>query len=92
MLTLPTIREARKQRPRDAKGQACCVKRMTRPSPTASPAASDDEGEDIILDGGAEGEGEGEQQLDVMDCIEGMLELTTQAGGRGDNTFLSCSV
>lgn len=60
-------------------------------SPTASPAspaASDDEDEDIILDGATEEEGEGEQQLDVMDCIEGMLELATPAGGRGDNTYL----
>ena len=60
-------------------------------SPTASPAspaASDDEDEDIILDGATEEEGEGEQQLDVMDCIEGMLESATPAGGRGDNTYL----
>ena len=64
---------------------------MTRPSPTASPAASDDEGEDVILDGATE-EAEVEKQVDVMDCIEGMLELATQAGGRGDATFLSCHI
>ena len=65
---------------------------MTCPSPTASPAASDDEGEDGIQYGATEEEGEGEQQLDVMDCIEGMLELATHAVGIGDNTILACSI
>jgi hypothetical protein len=27
-----------------------------------------------------------------MDCIGGMLELATQTGGRGDDTFLSCDI
>ena len=54
--------------------RACCVEWMTRPSPTASPTASDDEGD--------EKEGKNEQ-VDVMDCVEGMLEFATQAGGRG---------
>ena len=65
---------------------------MTHLSPTASPAASDDEGEDVILDGATEEEAEVEKQVDVMDCIEGILELVTQAGGRGDDTFLSCDI
>ena len=61
-------------------------------SPTASPAASDDEGDDVIIDGATEEEEEGENQVDVMDCIEGMLELATHAEGRGDNTILACSI
>ena len=58
---------------------------MTRPSPTASPAASDDEGEDGIQYGVTEEEAEGENQVDVMDCIEGLIEFATQAGEGGDN-------
>ncbi len=61
-------------------------------SPTASPAASDDEGDDVIVDGATEEEEEGENQVDVMDCIEGMLELATHAVGIGDNTILACSI
>ena len=72
--------------------RACCVEWMTCLSPTASPAASDDEGEDVILDGATEEEAEVEKQVDVMDCIEGVLELATQAGERGDDTFLSCDI
>ena len=60
---------------------------MTRPSPTASPAASDDEGEDGIQYGVTEEEAEGENQVDVMDCIEGLIEFATQAGEGGDNTI-----
>jgi hypothetical protein len=56
---------------------------MTCPSPTASPAASDDEGEDGIQYGATEEEAEGENQVDVMDCIEGLIEFATQAGGGG---------
>ena len=57
---------------------------VTRVSPTASPAASDDEGDDVIVEGATEEEEEGEnEQVDVMDCIEGMLKFTTQTGGRG---------
>ena len=55
---------------------------MTCPSPTASPAASDDEDEDGIQYGVTEEEAEGENQVDVMDCIEGLIEFATQAGGR----------
>ena len=65
---------------------------MTRVSPTASPAASDDEGDDVIDDGETEEEEEDENQVDVMDCIEGMFELATHAGGRGDNTILACGI
>ncbi len=65
---------------------------MTCLSPTASSAASDDEGEDVILDGETEEETEVEKQVDVMDYIEGILELATHAEGRGDNIFLSCDI
>ena len=41
--------------------RACCVEWMTCLSPTASPAASDDEGEDVILDGTTEEEAEVEK-------------------------------
>ena len=61
-------------------------------SPTASPAASDDEGDDVIIDGATEEEEEGKNHVDVMDCIEGMLELATHAVGIGDNTILACSI
>ena len=60
---------------------------MTCPSPTASPAASDDEGEDGIQYGVTEEEAEGENQVDVMDCIEGLIEFATQAGGEGTIQF-----
>ena len=72
--------------------RARCIEWMTRQSPTASPAASDDEGDDVIIDGATEEEEEGENQVDVMDCIEGMLELATHAVGIGDNTILACSI
>jgi hypothetical protein len=66
---------------------------MTRVSPTASPAASDDEGDDVIVGGATEEEEEGEnEQVDVMDCIEGMLEFATQTGGEGDNTIQECGI
>jgi hypothetical protein len=45
---------------------------MNCPSPTASPTASDDEGE---------------IQLDVMDCVDGLMEFSTQAGTEWDNTI-----
>ncbi len=45
--------------------RARCVEWMNRPSLTASLAASDDEGE---------------IQLDVMDCVDGLMEFATQAG------------
>ena len=54
---------------------------MSRPSPSASPAASDDEAEDGILNGATEEEAEGENQVDVMDCIEGLIEFATCRGG-----------
>ena len=44
---------------------ARCVEWMNCPSLTASPAASDDEGE---------------IQWDVMDCVDGLMEFATQAG------------
>ncbi len=62
---------------------------MTRPSPTASSALSDDEGENGILDGVAEKEAEVENQVDVIDCIEGLLECATQAG-EGENDIIPC--
>jgi hypothetical protein len=73
--------------------RARCVEWMTRVSPTASPAASDDEGDDVIVGGATEEEEEGEnEQVDVMDCIEGMLEFATQTGGEGDNTIQECGI
>ena len=65
---------------------------MTCVSPTASPAASDDEGDDVIVEGATEEEEEGEnEQVDVMDCVEGMLEFA-MTGGVGDNTILACAI
>ena len=58
---------------------ACCVEWTTHPSPTASPASIDDEGENGILDGVTEEEVEGENQVDVTHCIEGLIEFATQA-------------
>ena len=55
--------------------RARCVEWMNRPSPTASPAASDDEGE---------------IQLDVMDCVDGLMEFAAQAGG--DDTIQECDM
>ena len=65
--------------------RAHCVEWMKCPSPTASPTASDDEGENGLPDGAAEEEAEGEIQLDVMDCVDGLMEFATQAGGEGQN-------
>ena len=65
---------------------------MTRVSPTASPAVSDDEGDDVIVEGATEEEEEGEnEQVDVMDCVEGMLEFA-MTGGVGDNSILACAI
>ncbi len=50
---------------------------MNHPSPTAFPAASDDEGKDGILDRATEEEAEGENQVDVTECIEGLMEFAT---------------
>ena len=73
--------------------RARCVEWMTRVSPTASPAASDNEGDDVIVEGATEEEEEGEnEQVDVMDCIEGMLEFATQTWGEGDNTIQVCGI
>ena len=47
---------------------AHCVEWMNHPSPTASLAASDDTG-DI--------------QLDLMDCVDGLMEFATQAEWMG---------
>ena len=55
---------------------------MTHPSPTASPTASDDEYEDGKQDGLTEVEVKGEAQWDVMNCVGGLMEVTTQSGGR----------
>ncbi len=70
--------------------RARCVEWMNRPSPTASPTASDDEYEDGLPDGATEGEAEGEFQLDVMDCVDGLMEFAAQAGG--DDTIQECDM
>ena len=64
---------------------------MTRPFPTASPTASDDECDDG-KDGAPEEEVEGEAQWDVMNCVEGLMEFATQSGGEGGETFQTCSI
>ena len=69
-----------------------CVEWMNRPSPTASPTASDDEGEDILADNATAEEEEGEMQFDVMDCVDGLMEFATQAGGRGGGTIETCRI
>ncbi len=73
--------------------RACCVEWMNHPSLTASPTASDDKGENGLPDGAAEEEAEGEIQLDFMDCVDGLTEFATQAGGGGMTQFgnASCS-
>jgi hypothetical protein len=68
--------------------RARCVEWMTRPSPTSSPTASDDEGEDEIR----VGETEEENQFDVMDCIDSLMELATQAGVGGDDIIQTCRI
>ena len=65
---------------------------MTRPSPTVSPTESSDEGEDGIPIGEEEEEAEDENQLDVMNCIDGLMELVTQAGVGGDDTIQTCGI
>ncbi len=62
---------------------------MNHPSPTASQALSDYEGENGILDGVTEEEAEGENQVDVMDFIEGLIEFATHAG-EGENDTIQC--
>ena len=65
---------------------------MTHPSPTASPTASDDKGGDGMQDGATEEEVEDEAQWNVMDCVEGLMEFTTLAGGVGGETIRACSI
>jgi len=69
-----------------------CVEWMARPSPTASPTASDDEGDDILAENATAEEQEGEMQFDVMDCVDGLMEFATQAGGGGDDTVHTCGI
>jgi hypothetical protein len=66
---------------------------MSRPSPTSSPTTSDDEGEDEICSGETEQAMEDNNPLDVMDCIDGLMELATQTGGGGgDDTIQTCEI
>ena len=77
--------------PKDLQEQcARCVEGMSCPSPTASPTVSDDESGDGMQDKATEEEVEDEAQWNVMDCVEGILEVATQAGG--GNTILACSI
>ena len=69
-----------------------CVEWMGRPSPTASPTASDDEGDDRLADKATAEEEEGELQFDVMDCVDGLMEFATQAGGGGGDTIQTCGI
>ena len=47
--------------------------------------------DDVIVEGAMEEEEEGgNEQVDVMDCIEGMLEFATQTGGRGQYNSGMC--
>ena len=72
--------------------RARCIEWMTRQSPTASPAASDDEGDDPMKDGMTEEEADGETRWDVMDCVDGLMEFANQAGGGGDGTIGTCAI
>ena len=72
--------------------QARSLEQMTCPSPNASPALSDDEGENWILEWVTEEEPEGENQVDVMDCIEGLIEFATQAGEGENHTIQCCGI
>ena len=72
--------------------RACCVEWMTRPSPTASPTESGDEGEDGIPIGEEEEEAEDENPLDVMNCIDGLMELAIQAAVGGDDMIQTCGI
>jgi hypothetical protein len=79
--------------PKDLQEQrACCIEWISRQSPTASPTVSDDEGDDAMQDGATEEEADGEAQWDVMDCVEGLMEFSTQAGGGGGDTMKTCSI
>jgi hypothetical protein len=64
-----------------------CVEWMDHPSPTASPTASDDEAEDGLPDNATVEEAEVEFEFDTMDCVDELIEFTTQAGGGGDGTI-----
>ena len=70
--------------------RACCVEHMNCPSRMDSLTASDDECEDGLPDGATEGEAEGEFQLDVMECVDGLMEFAAQAGG--DDTIQECDM
>ena len=72
--------------------RAHCIEWMSCQSPTASPTASDDEGADAMQDGATEEEADGEAQWDVMDCVEGLMEFATHAGGGGGDTMETCSI
>ena len=69
--------------------RACCIKWMTCPFPTASPTASDDKGGDGMQDRATEEDMEDEAQWNVMDCVEGLMEFVTQAGGK---TIQMCGI
>jgi hypothetical protein len=65
----------------------CYVEWMTRPSPTGSLTASDDGGEDGLPDYVTAEEAGGEFEFNVRNCLEGLMEFATQAGGGGDGTI-----
>ena len=37
-------------------------------------------------------EAEGELEFDVMDCVDGLMEFATQAGGGGEGTIQTCGI
>ena len=65
---------------------------MDCPSPTASPTSSDNKGEGTLTDNATAEEEEGEMQFDVMDCVDGLMEFATQAGGGGEGTIQTCGI
>jgi hypothetical protein len=50
------------------------------------------EGEDGIQDGEAAEEVGDENQLDVMNCIDRLMEVGTQAGDGGNDTIQVCGI
>jgi hypothetical protein len=80
-----------------------CVDWMGRPSPTSSPCQSDDENEGCNNSGPSHSNDAVQALLGMaathtqplnlgMDCVDGLMQFATQAGGGGGGTMETCGI
>ena len=80
-----------------------CVDWMGRPSPTSSPCQSDDENEGCNNSGPSHSNDAVQALLGMaathtqplnlgMDCVDGLMQFATQAGGGGGGTMVTCGI